>query len=122
MLAEGNVFKDLYPTYAEQATTEIGGHAYVPFTPQETAKCQAALGRPCVANQEIDVGKAPAGKFNFGKTAGILQDFKVHILSVFLLSWNRWKWVVRSLIDDNCIIGSELHQDGKCETDFGALE
>lgn len=83
MLAEGNVFKEMSTVYAEQAITEIGGKAYVPFTPEQTKACQSALGRPCVANQEIDPlpGAAP---IVYGKTLAAISKFGVsHTIFIF---------------------------------------
>ncbi|KAG0147576.1 hypothetical protein CROQUDRAFT_655962 [Cronartium quercuum f. sp. fusiforme G11] len=73
MLAEGNLFKNSYPVNKDDADTENGGYAYVPFTQEEVTKCYAYLGRPCVSNEVV--GKK--GKtYNFGKSVNVLETFK----------------------------------------------
>ncbi|KAG0150777.1 hypothetical protein CROQUDRAFT_652023 [Cronartium quercuum f. sp. fusiforme G11] len=76
-LAEGNLFKEVYTIYPEQAVTEVGGEAYIPMTPAETDACKSYLGRPCVANKEENT-KPPGsgGPIKYGKTKDALTAFE----------------------------------------------
>lgn len=77
MLAEGNLFREVYPLDPDQVKTVVGGQAYVPTTTGEESSCQSSLGRPCVMNQvENSKGDGRYGPYQFGKSLNILKNFQ----------------------------------------------
>ncbi|KAH9817312.1 family 1 polysaccharide lyase [Melampsora americana] len=71
MIIEGDVFEDSGPANPGQASAQVGGALFAPFTPQEAQSCQASLGRACLPSITI---KPPSGaSFKFAANAAALN-------------------------------------------------